>query len=174
MLVVLGAALVHVARPKLFGASARVFLRGLRQSLVGPLPFYGVVGALLGFTVLFVIAKMSGDIKTASMLRLVGGTYILSLAPPLSAVLFAATSGNVIAAWLGSVELQKQSLALEGLGVPVERYLWAPAWAALFLSMILRISITHNPITNSATERVFEYGALKTAIPFCVADLRFI
>ncbi|MFO0612320.1 MAG: ATP-binding cassette domain-containing protein [Polyangiaceae bacterium] len=136
---VLGAALVHVGRPKLFGASARVFLRGLRQSLLAPLPFYAVVGALLGFTVLFVIAKMSGDIKTASMLRLVGGTYILSLAPPLSAVLFAATSGNVIAAWLGSVELQKQTQALEGLGVPVQRYLWATAWASLFAAYLLTV-----------------------------------
>lgn len=141
MLRVLGAAILHSFRPRLLGASLRVFLRGAKQSLLGPLPFYAVVGGLLGFTVLFVIAKMSGDIKTASMLRLVGGTYILSLAPPLSAVLFAATSGNVIAAWLGSVELQKQSLALEGLGVPVERYLWATAWGALFIAYLLTVAV---------------------------------
>jgi hypothetical protein len=40
------------------------------------------------------------------------------------------------------------------------------------LSATLRISITHSPITSSATERVFEYGALKTATPAWVAALR--
>ncbi len=99
------------------------------------------MGALLGFTVLFVIARMSTDIKTASMLRLVGGTYILSLAPPLSAVLFAATSGNVVAAWLGGMQLGRQSLALEGLGVPVHRYLWSTAWMALFVSYLLTVLV---------------------------------
>ncbi|MFO0554441.1 MAG: ATP-binding cassette domain-containing protein [Polyangiaceae bacterium] len=138
---VLGAAILHAARPKLFFASLRVFFRAARQSLLGPLPFYGVVGGLLGFTVLYVIAKMTTDIKTASMLRLVGGTYILSLAPPLSAVLFAATSGNVVAAWLGSMQLGKQSLALEGLGVPVPRYLWSTAWFALFMSYLITVVV---------------------------------
>lgn len=138
---VLGASVLHSIRPKLLIASARVFFRAARQSLLGPLPFYATVGTLLGFTVLFVIARMSNDIKTASMLRLVGGTYILSLAPPLSAVLFAATSGNVVAAWLGSMKLGRQTVALEGLGVPVPRYLWSTAWLALFGSYLVTVLV---------------------------------
>ncbi len=138
---VLGASILHALRPHLFFASARLFLRTTAKSLLGPLAFYAVVGVLLGFTVLFVIAKMTTDIKTASMLRLVGGTYILSLAPPMSAVLFAATSGNVVAAWLGGMQLGRQALALEGLGVHVPRYLWSTAWLALFVSYLTTVLV---------------------------------
>jgi len=35
----------------------------------------------------------------------------------------------------------------------------------VFLSGMRRISITDSPMTSSATERVFEYGALKTDTP---------
>src|SRR5262249_17050361 len=100
------------------------------------LPFYVTVGALLGFTVLYIIAKMSADLRVAALLRLVGGTYILSLAPPLSAILFAATSGNAINAWLGGMQLGRQVLALDGIGVPAPRYLWSPAWIALALGYL--------------------------------------
>ena len=74
--------------------------RAIRQSFFRPLLFYVVVGALLGFTVLYIIAKMSADLRAVAVLRLVGGTYILALAPPVSAILFAATSGNAVNAWL--------------------------------------------------------------------------
>ena len=95
-----------------------------------------MVGALLGFTVLYVIAKMSVDLRALSVLRLVGGTYILSLAPPLSAILFAATSGNAVNAWLGGMALGRQILALDGIGVSAPRYLWSPAWLALVISYL--------------------------------------
>jgi ABC-type transporter Mla maintaining outer membrane lipid asymmetry permease subunit MlaE len=99
------------------------------------------VGVLLGFTVLYVIARMSADLRAAAVLRLVGGTYILSLAPPLSAILFAATSGNAVNAWLGGMELGKQVLALDGIGVPAPRYLWSPAWLSLFVSYLGTVAV---------------------------------
>ncbi len=136
LLRVAGAAILHALDPRLAGPSLRVMARAARQSFLRPLPFYGVVGALLGFTVLYVIAKMSADLRAAAVLRLVGGTYILSLAPPLSAILFAATSGNAVNAWLGGMQLGRQVLALEGIGVPAPRYLWSPAWLALALSYV--------------------------------------
>jgi ABC-type nitrate/sulfonate/bicarbonate transport system ATPase subunit/ABC-type transporter Mla maintaining outer membrane lipid asymmetry permease subunit MlaE len=133
---VAGAAVLHALDPRLFGPSTRVMLRAVRQSLLRPMLFYAIVGALLGFTVLYIIAKMSADLRALSVLRLVGGTYILSLAPPLSAILFAATSGNAINAWLGGMALGKQILALDGIGVPERRYLWSPAWLALAISYV--------------------------------------
>jgi ABC-type nitrate/sulfonate/bicarbonate transport system ATPase subunit/ABC-type transporter Mla maintaining outer membrane lipid asymmetry permease subunit MlaE len=136
-----GAALLHALSPRLARQASVVFVRALRQSLLKPLPFYAVVGLLLGFSVLYVIAKMSADLRAAAMLRLVGGTYILSLAPPLSAILFASTSGNAVNAWLGGMQLNRQILALEGLGVPLPRYLWSPAWTALFLSYLLTVGV---------------------------------
>jgi ABC-type transporter Mla maintaining outer membrane lipid asymmetry permease subunit MlaE len=133
---VAGAALIHALSPRLLGPSLGVMLRAIRQSLLRPLLFYAIVGVLLGFTVLYIIAKMSADLRAAAVLRLVGGTYILSLAPPLSAILFAATSGNAVNAWLGGMELGRQVLALDGIGVPAPRYLWSPAWLALAISYV--------------------------------------
>jgi ABC-type transporter Mla maintaining outer membrane lipid asymmetry permease subunit MlaE len=133
---VAGAALLHALDPRLAGPSMGVMLRAVYQSFLRPLLFYLVVGVLLGFTVLYIIAKMSADLRALSVLRLVGGTYILSLAPPLSAILFAATSGNAVNAWLGGMALGKQILALDGIGVPARRYLWSPTWLALALSYL--------------------------------------
>lgn len=141
LLHVAGAALVHALDPRLFGPSLGVLGRAVRQSFFRPLLFYVVVGALLGFTVLFIIARMSADLRALSVLRLVGGTYILSLAPPLSAILFVATSGNAINAWLGGMALNKQLLALDGIGVSARRYLWSPAWLALALSYLATVVI---------------------------------
>lgn len=138
---VAGAALVRMFDARLIGPSARIMMRAGRQSLLLPLPFYAVVGSLLGFTVLYVIAKMSADVRVAAMLKLVGGTYILSLAPPLSAILFAATSGNAVNAWLGGLQLGRQVEALEGLGIRQERYLWSPAWLALLGSYLLTVAV---------------------------------
>jgi ABC-type nitrate/sulfonate/bicarbonate transport system ATPase subunit/ABC-type transporter Mla maintaining outer membrane lipid asymmetry permease subunit MlaE len=134
---VLGAAVVRAFDPRLFRESAVVMLRALRQSVLLPLPFYVVVGVLLGVTVPYVIANISVDLKAATVLRMIGGTYVVSLVPPLSAILFVATSGNAVNAWLGGMRLGGQVTALEGLGVPPSRYLWSPAWLALAASYVL-------------------------------------
>lgn len=134
---VLGAALVRAFDPKLFRESAVVMLRALRQSVLVPLPFYVVVGVLLGITIPYVVANISQDLKAATVLRMIGGTYIVSLVPPLSAILFVATSGNAVNAWLGSMRLGGQVTALEGLGVAPSRYLWSPTWLALAASYLL-------------------------------------
>jgi ABC-type nitrate/sulfonate/bicarbonate transport system ATPase subunit/ABC-type transporter Mla maintaining outer membrane lipid asymmetry permease subunit MlaE len=126
-----GEAISRAFAPHLFAESAVVFRRTFVQSFVRPAPFYATVGALLGFTVPYVISNISGDLRPAAVFELIKGTYILSLAPPLSAIIFAATSGSAINAWLGGLRLHGQVTALEGLGVPPERYLWAPTWMAL-------------------------------------------
>ena len=84
---------------------------------------------------------MSADLRALSVLRLVGGTYILSLAPPLSAILFVSTSGNAVNAWLGGMELGRQTLALDGIGVPAPRYLWSPAWLSLVISYLITVVV---------------------------------
>lgn len=134
---VLGAAVIRAFDPRLFRESAVVMLRALRQSVLVPLPFYAVVGVLLGVTVPYVIANISADLKAATVLRMIGGTYVVSLVPPLSAILFVATSGNAVNAWLGGMRLGGQVTALEGLGVAPSRYLWSPSWLALAASYLL-------------------------------------
>jgi phospholipid/cholesterol/gamma-HCH transport system permease protein len=134
---VLGRALLRALSPTLFRSSLVVLRRALSQALWRPLPFYAVVGLLLGVTVPYVVANLTADLRPAAALRLIGGTYVVTLAPPLSAILFVATSGSAVCAWLGGLQLQRQVQALEGLGVSPSRYLHAPAWVALVGAYLL-------------------------------------
>ena len=103
----------------------------LLQTLLRPLPFYAIVSTLIGYTVLFVISKVGGaGVRPDALLRQIGGSYVVALAPALSALLFVAASGSATNAWLGSMGLTKQTLALDALGVDRRSYLWAPAWLA--------------------------------------------
>ncbi|MEO8706123.1 MAG: ABC transporter permease, partial [Kofleriaceae bacterium] len=99
-----------------------------------PLVFYAIVSTLIGYTVLFVVSKVGGaGVRPDALLRQIGGSHVIALAPALSALLFVAASGSATNAWLGSMGLTKQTLALDALGVDRRAYLWAPAWVAAAL-----------------------------------------
>ena len=121
--------------------------RALIQTLLRPLLFYGIVSTLIGYTVLFVISKVGGaGVRPDAILRQIGGSYVVALAPALSALLFVAASGSATNAWLGSMGLTKQTLALDALGVDRRAYLWAPAWvtvgiAYLFVACIFALGM---------------------------------
>src|SRR5204862_85239 len=92
------------------------------------------VSTLIGYTVLFVVSKVGGaGVRPDALLRQIGGSHVIALAPALSALLFVAASGSATNAWLGSMGLTRQTLALDALGVDPRAYLWAPAWLALGL-----------------------------------------
>ncbi len=126
------------------------------------------VGALLGITVPYVIVHISDALKPSAVLSLIGGSYILSLAPPLSAIVFAATSGSAVNAWLGGLRLNGQVVALEGLAVPPARYLWSPAWTALVWSYLITLFV----FTASMTAGVgpFTFYDVPHAISNLTAD----
>lgn len=108
--------------------------RVVLQTLIRPLVFYAIVSTLIGYTVLFVISKVGGaGVRPDALLKQIGGSYVVALAPALSALLFVAASGSATNAWLGSMGLTKQTLALDALGVDRRSYLWAPAWLACAL-----------------------------------------
>ena len=116
-------------RPRDFAVVAR---RVVAQTLLRPLPFYAIVATLIGYTVLLVISKVGGaGVRPDALLRQIGGSYVVALAPALSALLFVAASGSATNAWLGSMGLTRQTLALDALGVDRRAYLWAPAWLAI-------------------------------------------
>jgi ABC-type transporter Mla maintaining outer membrane lipid asymmetry ATPase subunit MlaF/ABC-type transporter Mla maintaining outer membrane lipid asymmetry permease subunit MlaE len=125
-----------VRHPRDFAIVAR---RVAAQTLLRPLPFYAIVSTLIGYTVLYVISKVGGaGVRPEALLRQIGGSYVVALAPALSALLFVAASGSATNAWLGSMGLTKQTLALDALGVDRRSYLWAPAWltaAACYLAV---------------------------------------
>jgi ABC-type transporter Mla maintaining outer membrane lipid asymmetry ATPase subunit MlaF/ABC-type transporter Mla maintaining outer membrane lipid asymmetry permease subunit MlaE len=118
-----------IKHPKDFAIVAR---RVAAQTLLRPLPFYLIVSTLIGYTVLYVISRVGGaGVRPDALLRQIGGSYVVALAPALSALLFVAASGSATNAWLGSMGLTKQTLALDALGVDRKAYLWAPAWLAV-------------------------------------------
>jgi ABC-type nitrate/sulfonate/bicarbonate transport system ATPase subunit/ABC-type transporter Mla maintaining outer membrane lipid asymmetry permease subunit MlaE len=138
---VAGEALLRFFEPRLLRESAVVLRLALAQALVRPLLFYVTVGVLLGITIPYILVHISDVLRPSAILGLIGGTYILALAPPLSAILFAATSGSAMSAWLGGLRLHGQVVALEGLGIPPARYLWSPAWIALALSYMVTVAL---------------------------------
>ncbi|MDF1562423.1 MAG: ATP-binding cassette domain-containing protein [Deltaproteobacteria bacterium] len=124
--------------PRQWADLIRVALRVGRQAISRPAPFYAVVSTLLGFTILYVLVRAApAGLSTKKLLEMVGGLYILALAPPLSALLFVATSGAAVSAWLGSLQLGKQVSALSALGITRERYLFLPG----FLTMVLGFAL---------------------------------
>jgi ABC-type transporter Mla maintaining outer membrane lipid asymmetry ATPase subunit MlaF/ABC-type transporter Mla maintaining outer membrane lipid asymmetry permease subunit MlaE len=121
---------------------AIVSWRVVKQTLLRPLPFYAIVSTLIGYTVLFVISKVGGaGVKPEALLRQIGGSHVVALAPALSALLFVAASGSATNAWLGSMGLTKQTLALDALGVDRRSYLWAPAWLSAALCYLAVASL---------------------------------
>jgi ABC-type multidrug transport system ATPase subunit/ABC-type transporter Mla maintaining outer membrane lipid asymmetry permease subunit MlaE len=120
-----------VTHPRDFAIVAR---RVIAQTLLRPLVFYAIVSTLIGYTVLFVVSKVGGaGVRPDALLRQIGGSHVIALAPALSALLFVAASGSATNAWLGSMGLTKQTLALDALGVDRRSYLWAPAWLSAAL-----------------------------------------
>ncbi len=117
--------------------AATVAGRVARQALVRPLIFYAIVSMLIGYTVLYVVSRVGGaGVRPDALIRQIGGSHIIALAPALSAILFTAASGSATNAWLGSMGLGRQTLALEALGVDSKAYLWAPAWLTLGLAYL--------------------------------------
>jgi len=116
------------------------------------------VALLLGYTVPYVVVHISAGLKPAVLLRLVGGAYILALAPPLSAIVFAATSGSALNAWLGGLRLRGQVLALEGLGISPARYLLSPSWLALVFAYLVTAAVFVAAMTAGGWILFNDYG----------------
>ncbi len=119
------------------GELVAIARRVLAQTFLRPLAFYAIVSTLIGYTVLFVISKVGGaGVRPDALLEQIGGSHVVALAPALSALLFVAASGSATNAWLGSMGLTKQTLALDALGVDRRAYLWAPAWLAVAIAYL--------------------------------------
>ncbi len=125
------------------------------QTLFRPLLFYAVVSVLIGYTVLLVISKVGGaGVRPDALIRQIGGSYVIALAPPLSAILFVSASGSATNAWLGSMGLTRQTLAMRALGIDNRAYLWSPSWLAIGLAYL-------------ATAALFASGMIAGGLAVC-------
>ncbi len=139
---VLAAIPAALRRPRDLLEVARVTLS---QALWRPAPFIVIVSLLVGCTLLYIFHRALGGgglpVRPERVFSLIGSMHVLALAPPLSAILFAATSASAITAWLGGMSLTRQTAALRGLGIAEARYLWLPAWLALALAYVLLAAV---------------------------------
>jgi ABC-type multidrug transport system ATPase subunit/ABC-type transporter Mla maintaining outer membrane lipid asymmetry permease subunit MlaE len=113
----------------------------LKQTLLRPAPFFAIVSTLIGYSVLYIFHRAFADgdlaLRDGFVFTMLGSRHVIALAPPLAGILFCATSGNAITAWLGGISLTRQAEALQGLGVSPRRYLWGPAWLGLSASSLV-------------------------------------
>lgn len=138
----LAAAPAALRRPRDFAEVGRVVFS---QGLLRPAGFVAVVSLLVGFTLLYIFHRaFSGGgvpVRPDKIFGLIGSMHVLALAPPLSGILFAATSGSAVAAWLGGMSLTRQTAALRGLGIAEARYLWLPALLGLSLAYLVLAAV---------------------------------
>lgn len=127
-----------VTRPRDF---LEVFGPVLKQALLRPALFFGVVSLLIGATLLYIFHRSLGGgelpVRADRVFGLIGSMHVIALTPALTGILFASTSANAVTAWLGSMSLTRQTDALRALGIPESRYLWFPAWLGLCLSFLV-------------------------------------
>jgi ABC-type nitrate/sulfonate/bicarbonate transport system ATPase subunit/ABC-type transporter Mla maintaining outer membrane lipid asymmetry permease subunit MlaE len=157
-----------VRRPGDFAAIAG---RVLAQTFLRPALFYAVVSLLIGYTVLYVISKVGGaGVRADALVRQIGGSYVVALAPPLSAMLFVAASGSATNAWLGAMDLGKQTLALEALGVRRHSYLFGPTWFAIGVSYLVVAALFAAGMVAGGLLLCRQYG-MTGALDLLTADL---
>jgi len=118
-------------------------------SLITGLLFFALVGLMLGSTTMAVVKMLSDNalsgwvgmlVKPETLVNMMGGRYVLYLAPSIGGMLFAARSGSIVSNWLGEMTRGRQVQALSLLDVPPAQYLRAPVVIALFLSMCAAIA----------------------------------
>ena len=121
---------------------------GVYLSAITGVLFFALVGLMLGSTTIAVVRMLADHsltglvsmfVKPETLINLMGGRYVLYLAPAIGGMLFAARSGSIMSNWLGEMVRGKQVRALGLLGVPPAQYLRAPSAIALFLSMFATI-----------------------------------
>ncbi len=151
--------------------SGRVFFRTLIAGMLRPSPFYAVVAAILGYTVLYVIARsLPEGLRVGRAVELVGGSYILALTPPVCAFLFSATSGSALNAWLGTMDLTRQTAALEALGIRRDVYLWTPAWLALVVAFLVVAALFAAGMAAGGAYQAYSAG-VERPWPLLLGDL---
>lgn len=140
------ASLIH--RPRSLLDELRIASYGIYLSFITGILFFALVGLMLGSTTIAVVRMLADHsltglvgmfIKPETLIELMGGRYVLYLAPAIGGMLFAARSGSIMSNWLGEMVRGKQVRALSLLNVPPMQYLSAPSTVALFVSMLATI-----------------------------------
>lgn len=146
--------------------------------------FFALVGLMLGSTIIAVVRMLADNsltglvsyfVKPENLIDMMGGRYVLYLAPAIGAMLFAARSGSIVSNWLGEMVRGKRVRALQLLSVPGSQYLRAPSALALFLAMFCTICWFTASVWLGgviATSQLFDVPAPEDVMALSAYDLR--
>lgn len=135
-------------RPKSLRDELKISAYVFYLSMISGLVFFSLVGLMLGSTLIAVVRLLADNalngivawfIEPEDLIEMVGGRYVVYLAPAIGGMLFASRSGSIVTNWLGAMVSGKQTRALRFLGINPDHYLAAPSVLSLFLSMLLTI-----------------------------------
>lgn len=135
-------------KPKSVQDEMRIAAYVTYLSLISGLVFFALVGLMLGSTLIAVVKLLADNaisglvslfIKPETLIELMGGRYVVYLAPAIGGMLFAARSGSIVTNWLGEMVRGKQVRALALVGVNPNHYLVAPSLLAVFASMFVTL-----------------------------------
>ncbi len=113
-----------------------IFWRSFRLAGLGGVPFFALIGAILGAT--FIMILLGASILPARItLDKVQAVPLTAITAPLVGFLFAARSGSALASWLGGMTYSRQVDALRTLAIGPDKYLRAPVWLGMVLSYAL-------------------------------------
>ncbi len=115
---------------------ASIFWRSFRLAGLGGVPFFTLIGAILGAT--FIMIILGASILPARItLDKVQAVPLTAITAPLVGFLFAARSGSALASWLGGMTYSRQVDALRTLAIGPDKYLRAPVWLGMVLAYAL-------------------------------------
>jgi ABC-type multidrug transport system ATPase subunit/ABC-type transporter Mla maintaining outer membrane lipid asymmetry permease subunit MlaE len=129
---------------------ANISIRVFWQTCLSGLLFYLLVGTTLGATTIAVVRTLADNaltgiigmlLKPDRLLEMMGGAYVVFLAPAVASMLFVARSGSICSAWLGELQRGGQVRALDSLGVNPDRYLRFPVTLSVFAACVVTIAV---------------------------------
>jgi len=138
--------LLHI--PRSIKDEAQIAAYTIYLSFITGILFFALVGLMLGSTTIAVVRMLADHsltglvsmfVKPETLINLMGGRYVLYLAPAIGGMLFAARSGSIMSNWLGEMVRGKQVRALSLLNVLPAQYLRTPSAIALFISMFATV-----------------------------------
>lgn len=114
--------------------------RGFSLAGVGGIPFFALIGFILGAT--FIMILLGASILPARItLEKVQAVPLTAIAAPLVGFLFAARSGSAIASWLGGMTYSRQVDALKTLAIDPDQYLRGPVWLGMAAAYALSTAV---------------------------------
>ncbi|MFH2005197.1 MAG: ATP-binding cassette domain-containing protein [bacterium] len=126
-----------------------IFWRSLSLAGVGGIPFFTLIGGILGAT--FIMILLAASILPARItLDKVQAVPLTAIAAPLVGFLFSARSGSALASWLGGMTYSRQVDALRTLAIDPDKYLRSPVWLGMVVAYALCTAVFFSAMWGGA------------------------